>query len=36
MDAENQEHNNTTFANELMKQKLQGDVQNDIENGAQQ
>ena len=34
IDAENQEHNSTTFANELMKQKLQGDVQNEIQNGA--
>jgi len=34
IDAENEEHNKQTMANELMKQKLQGDVQNDIQKGA--
>ena len=36
IDAENEEHNKETMANELMKQKLQGDVQNDIQKGAPQ
>ena len=36
INAENEEHNKETMANELMKQKLQGDVQNDIEKGAPQ
>jgi hypothetical protein len=34
INAENEEHNKQTMANELMKQKLQGDVQNDIQKGA--
>jgi hypothetical protein len=34
IDAENEEHNKQTMADELMKQKLQGDVQNDIQKGA--
>jgi hypothetical protein len=34
IDAENEEHNKETIANDLMKQKLQGDVQNDIQKGA--
>jgi hypothetical protein len=36
IDAENEEHNKEMIANELLKQKLQGDVQNDIEKGAPQ
>jgi hypothetical protein len=36
IDAENEEHNKQTIADELMKQKLQGDVQNDIQKGAPQ
>lgn len=36
IDAENEEHNKQMMANELLKQKLQGDVQNDIEKGAPQ
>jgi hypothetical protein len=36
IDAENEEHNKQTMADELMKQKLQGDVQNDIQKGAPQ
>lgn len=36
INAENKEHNKQTIADELMKQKLQGDVQNDIQKGAPQ
>lgn len=36
IDAENEEHNKEMMANELLKQKLQGDVQNDIQKGAPQ
>jgi hypothetical protein len=36
IDAENEEHNKETIANDLLKQKLQGDVQNDIQKGAPQ
>lgn len=34
IDAENEEHNKEMMAQELMKQKLQGDVQNEISKGA--
>jgi len=34
MDAENEEHNKQMMQDELMKQRLQGDVQNQIEAGA--
>lgn len=34
MDAENEEHVKQQMADELMKQKLQGDVQNEIQKGA--
>lgn len=35
IDAENQEHNQTQLAQDLMKQKMQGDVQNEIKQGAE-
>ena len=34
MDTENEEHNQQMMSDELTKQKLQGDVQNEIEHGA--
>jgi hypothetical protein len=36
IDKENIDHNNDMLANELQKQQLQGDVQNEIQKGAPQ
>lgn len=36
IDAENEEHNKKTLADDLMKQRLTGELQNDINNGGQQ
>jgi hypothetical protein len=35
MDAENEDHNSTSLAKDLLKQKMQGDIQNEINQGAE-